>query len=273
MWSFDELAPVLGAIGMCGAKEEELDRAALGSELGLTPARLEELLAYVDRIGLAWVAPVDDPGAFSTQLTHAGAQYLSMKGEVSYEVLNFLPSVIDDLHARRALIESGGFLVDEFRSALLGGRAVEHAADLVPGAFASAVDESLAINLFAAAVALMARLSCGVAAACLAEEVMAVALLNEAGAWLEMQIDRGELEPEEAQVASGQLRGIFELFEDDDVLNLFGMEEPGDAALAGHSWINQRAGVVDQRLEAWFRPFGGVPATGYLDEREESSPS
>jgi hypothetical protein len=129
------------------------------------------------------------------------------------------------------------------------------------------VDEQLALNLLAAAVALMARLSCGDAAGCLAEEIIAVALLNEAEVWLEMQVDKGELEREDAQAAAGRLHGIFELFEDDDVLDLFRMEEPADAAVAGHSWINQQAGVVDQRVEAWFQPFGGVTATGYLDER------
>jgi hypothetical protein len=272
VWSFDDLAPLLGAIGMCGAREEELDRVSLGRELGLAPVHLEETLAYVDRLGLAWVAPEDEADAFATRLTHAGAQYLSMKGEVANEVLGFLPSVIEDLHARRALIESGAFLVDEFRCAILAGRAVQHASDLVPEAFAAAVDESLALNLFAAAVALMARLSCGVAAGCLAEEIMAVALLNEANAWLELQVDKGELETDEAQAAAPQLRGLFELFEDDDVLALFEMEEPADAALAGHSWINQQAGVVDQRVEAWFRPFGSVPATGYLGEREGPNP-
>lgn len=269
MWSFDQLAPVLAAIGMCGAGEEELDRRALGEELDLAPLRLEELLEYVDRVGLAWVAPAEEP-EFPSRLTRAGSQYLAMKGEVPGEVLRFLPSVIDDLQARRALIEAGRSLVDEFHSAIVAGHLLEHAADLVPEAFAGAVDEPLALNLFAAAVALMARLSCGVAAGCLAEEIMAVALLNEAEAWLELQVARGELKSEEGREASGQLRGIFELFEDDDVLALFAMAEPADAAVAGHSAANRFAGVVDQRVEAWFRPFGGVTATGYLDERERS---
>jgi hypothetical protein len=266
VWSFDQVAAVLGAIGMSAARDEEVDRAALGRELGLTPVHLDELLDYVDRTGLAWIAPVDEPEVPSF-LTRAGSQYLDMKGAVSAEVLHFLPIVIEDLHARRALIDSGGFLVDEFRAAILDGRAVEHAADLVPDAFVAAIDEALALNLFAAAVALMARLSSGDAAGCLAEEILAVALLNEAEAWLEHQIDKGELKRDEAQAATDDLRGIFELFEDDDVLALFEMKEPADAALAGHSSINRQIGVADQRVEAWFRPFGGVTATGYLDER------
>ena len=31
---------------------------------------------------------------------------------------------------------------------------------------------------------------------------------------------------------------------------------------------NRQAGVVDQRLEAWFRPFGEVVGTGHLDGGE-----
>jgi len=263
---FDQVALVLGAVGMAEAKGEELDRDALGRELELAPGLLGELLLHIDRLGLAWIPPRDEP-EFGPRLTRAGSQYLSLKGEVTNDVLHFLPSFIDDLNARCALIEAGGFLLDEFRYAILAGRSVEHARELVPDAFTSAVDEQLALNLFAAAVALMARLSCGNAAGCLAEEVVAVALLNEADAWLELQVDKGKLERDDAQAAAGQLHGIFELFEDDDVLDLFKMEEPADAAVAGHSWINRQAGVADQRVEAWFRPFGGVTATGYLDER------
>lgn len=37
------------------------------------------------------------------------------------------------------------------------------------------------------------------------------------------------------------------------------------------SAVNRFAGVVDQRVEAWFRPFGAVTATGYLDQREPGS--
>lgn len=266
MLNFDNAALVLAAVGMAEAKGEELDRGALGRELGLAPAPLEEFLRHIDRLGLAWIPPQTESD-LGPRLTPAGSQYLSLKGEVAGDVLHFLPSVIEDLNARRALIESGGFILDEFRYAMLAGRGVEYAKDLVPDAFESAVDERLALNLFAAAVALMARLSCGDAAGCLAEEIIAVALLNEAEAWLEMQVDKGELVRDDARAAVRRLNGIFELFEDDDVLGLFRMEEPADAAVAGHSWINQQAGVVDQRVEAWFRPFGGVTATGYLDER------
>lgn len=264
-WSFDRLAPALNVVGMAAAKDEPLDIDQLAQDLDESRIGTELLLEHLDRCGLALLAPADEP-ELSPLLTRAGSQYLEMKGKVPDEVLLFLPSVIDDLRARQALIAGGTVLVDQFRYQVVKGRAVDHAAGLVPSAFEGAIDEAIAINLFAATVALMARLSCGEPAACLAEEVMAVALLDNATVWLEMKAEEGELESEAVDPAQGALKGIFELFEDDDVLNLFEMEEPADAALAGHSWINQQMAVVDQRLEAWFKPFGGVTGTGYLDE-------
>jgi hypothetical protein len=161
-------------------------------------------------------------------------------------------------------------LVDESRYQLLKGRGVEHACEhLVPPAFAEAIDDAIALDLFAAAVALMARLSGDTPARCLAEEIVAVALLEEAKAQLEMGVETGDISGEEAEHAGGELRGLFELFEDDDVLDLFEMSEPADAALAGHDPIKRHLGVVDQRIDAWFRPFGGVTLTGYLHETGE----
>lgn len=264
--SFDQLAPALNAVGMTAAKDESLDVDQLAQDLGLSRISIEARLEHLDGAGLLLLPPDDEP-ELSPLPTGAGSQYLAMKGQVADEALFFSPKIIDDLHARQALIHGGTILADEFRYALLNGTAVDHVVSLVPGAFATAVDEPLATDLFAAAVALMARLSSGDAAGCLAEEIMAVALLDYAAAWLDMQADRGELDPEEVEAAQAQLRGIFELFEDDDVLDLFEMEEPADAALAGHSQINRQMGVVDQRIEAWFQPFGGVPGTGHLNER------
>jgi hypothetical protein len=142
----------------------------------------------------------------------------------------------------------------------------------VPPAFVGAVDDRLALRLLDAGVALMARLSCGDAAGCVAEEVMAVALMNEAAVRLEMRKDEGEIDQEQMRAATAELRGLFELFEDDDVLNLFDMAEPSDAALAGHAPINQQMGVVDQRIESWFKPFGGITPTGHLDSDERDIP-
>jgi hypothetical protein len=84
---------------------------------------------------------------------------------------------------------------------------------LVPPAFAQAVDESLALNLFAASVALMAHLSDGRPASCVAEEIVAVQLIEEARSDLEVSHEK-----------------------------------------------------QDQRIEAWFKPFGSATPTGYLGE-------
>lgn len=260
---FDEVAPVLKAVGMAAAREERIEIDELARELDRSAASLGMLCDQIEHAGLALFAPAEDPDA-SPILMRAGQQYLAMKGRVDLDALFFLPRLVDDLHARRALIHAGTVLVDEFRSALVEGQGVEHAAELVPPAFAEAVDEWLAIDLFAAAVALMARLSCGDPAGCLAEEVLAVGLLDQAEGRLEMQQEAGELDQAHLRAAKEELRGVFELFQDDDVLDMFEMAEPADAAMAGHSSINQQMGVADQRLEAWFRPFGGVVDTGHL---------
>jgi hypothetical protein len=264
-WNFDELAPILQAIGMASAKDEPLDVETLAVELDQSRVGVEMLVDQLNRMGLV-LAFKDEP-KLPPLLTRAGSQYLEMNGKVPDEVLHFLPNLIDDLNARKALLHGGTVLVDEFRYQVQHGKAVFHAQGIVPDAFVEAVDERIAINLFAAAVALIARLSCGYPAGCLAEEILAVALLDHATAWIDMESENDNLETEDSEAAASALRGIFELFEDDDVLDLFDMAEPADAALAGLSWINQQAGVVDQRIEAWFRPFGPIPGTGYLDER------
>jgi hypothetical protein len=81
-----------------------------------------------------------------------------------------------------------------------------------------------------------------------------------------MQADAGELDAVDARAATAELRSLFELFEDDDVLELFEMKEPADAALAFRSPISRQLGIADQRIEAWFTPFGGFPTTGHLSE-------
>lgn len=71
-----------------------------------------------------------------------------------------------------------------------------------------------------------------------------------------------EREPAERLIELLQVAGI----EDDDVLGMFKMREPGDAALAGNDPMSRQLGVVDQRIESWFRPFGGIVPTGYIGE-------
>jgi len=256
---FAEIAPVLCAVAMSAAAAEALDPSAIASELGRAPDAVVEDLRSLDAAGLIQLG---DEGHVPS-LLRAGHQYLAARGDVDDDVLFYLPSVMDDLHARAALASAASQLTDEFREAVINGQATSVAHRLVPSAFAGALDESLAINFFAATVALTTRLGLQEAAGCLAEEIVAVELLTIARGELHAQLGSGLLSTDETERARDELRGLFELFEDDDVLDLFDMFEPADAALAGHDAVNQQIGKVDQRLEAWFRPFGGVNASGY----------
>jgi len=261
MADFDLLVRrVLEAAGMAEAAGEPLDLHGLALELHASPEEAAEALHRSDGFGFVLGGPGEVP-----VLTHAGRQFLRAGEPVPRAVLTFLSDTIDDLHARRALLVGGTVLVDEFRAALLAGRGVEHAREIVPPAFRGAVDERLALDLYAAAVALMARLSSDHPAGCVAEEILAVALLDEAEVVLDTAAAAGHLTRDEQAEAADALRALFDLFQDDDTLNLWDMAEPADAAVAGQSAYNQQADVVDQRVEAWLVPFGWTAPTGYVD--------
>ena len=237
------------------------DLEALASELGFSTFVVEEALASIDR----WRLALTDRESGPPMLLDAGRQFLARRGHVPRETLDFLASPLDDLNAREALRRAGFILLDDLTEALEQQSLVEHAQDVVPPAFREAVDQRLAVRLYAAASALMARLSDGSPAGCVAEEILAVRLLQIAEALIEDRED--DLGRDAAQAAVAELRGLFELFEDDDVLDMFDMSEPGGAALAGHDDIKRQMGVADQRVEAWFEPFGWTTPTGHLDER------
>lgn len=171
---------------------------------------------------------------------------------------------VEDAHARAALAAATGTVTGEFSRALAAGQGVGYVRQIVPAAFAPAVDDLLATRLFAALVAVVVRLGLARPAACVAEELMAVALIAEATAALEDEGLAGRLGPEEVERAHEALAGVFALFEDDDVLLLFEMHEPADAALSAHDPERRALGVVDQRIEAWFEPFGDEPRLGHL---------
>jgi hypothetical protein len=272
MWDEDDRhgrLRLLEAAGMAHASDAVLDVAELAQEFDVAEATIRMDLGQLEALGL--VLSGLDEGLPPILLT-AGRQFLARRGGVEQEVLGFLPRVIDDLNARKALLVAGRILVDEFRAAFVDGDPVDHARALVPPAFSAAVNERLALDLFAASVALMARLSDGAPAGCVAEEMIAVGLIEEARVWLELRREEGRLDEHEERAADKELRGLFELFEDDDVLNMFEMVDPGDAALAGHDPLNQQLGVADQRVESWFDAFGGTSPTGYLTDRSPVQP-
>jgi hypothetical protein len=258
---------LLQAAGVAQAADEPLDVDALADELDVSLP-----VAHMDLEQLAGFGLFSLPDEFDSVplLLRAGRQYLTRKGAVPYWELRFLAGTIDDLLARTALLRAGTIVVDEFRDRILSGQGPQYAADeLIPPAFAAAVDERLTLNLYAASVSLMARLSAGEPAGCVAEEIIAVAVMEQAKVLLEMAEADEEVSTEEAHAAAEAMNDLFELFQDDDVLDMFEMEEPADAALAGHDPINQQLAIVDQRVESWFRPFGWTPPTGYLADPEE----
>ena len=64
--------------------------------------------------------------------------------------------------------------------ALAAAAGVGHVSEVVPQAFLPAVDARLAVRLFTALGAVITRLTLEHPAACVAEELMAVALISEA---------------------------------------------------------------------------------------------
>jgi hypothetical protein len=242
------------------SQRAEPDLDELAARFDVSSETVEMAIETLERWGLALAGGELGP----PMLLGAGAQFLARHGRVPLETLDFLPGVIDDLNAREALRRASFMLLDEFTHAIAAGDVVEHVREqVVPPAFAAAVDVRLATRMYAAASALIARLSAGHPAGCVAEEIVAVALMQEAEAILDVN---EELSESDVKQATPELRGLFELFQDDDVLKLFEMSEPGDAAVAGHDPVNRQLGVADQRVEAWFRPFGWATAAGHLDE-------
>jgi hypothetical protein len=84
---------------------------------------------------------------------------------------------------------------------------------------------------------------------CVAEELALEMIRQEAVDALEL-IDA-------PRVSINATRGVFEVCQDDDVLDLFEMEEPGDAGIARLDPINIQMGKADMRIASWFDPFYG----------------
>jgi hypothetical protein len=253
---------LLNACGLAEAAGEPLDEVALASELELTEAELESELDDLDSFGFTGFG--EDPEG-PPVVRRAGRQFLARDGKVPRWQRHFLGGTLDDLNAREALLRAGTDVVDRFREQLLLGNGADYASlRIVPPAFSQAVGERVALDLYAAAVALMARLSADEPAGCVAEEVVAVRVIAEGRAWLASREADGELDHDAAQTAADELNELFALFQDDEVLDLFDMEEPADAALALHDPDKQQLGVVDQRFQSWFAPFGWTAPTGYL---------
>jgi hypothetical protein len=197
----------------------------------------------------------------------AGRQFISHGDKFSDDDLRFAYAV-DDLLARRALRIGGNEIILGFRDNLLAELGQDEdflipwAKALVPPAFKLAVDRPLALQLYSAAVALMSNLSRCMPAGSVAEEIFAVQMIPEAENYLDLRLE-DRFTQLEAEKAKASLNGIFDLFGDSDVMFLFRMEEPADAAVASQSETSSAMGVADQRIEAWFDPFWDAARSGY----------
>lgn len=116
---FATIAPVLRAVAMSAATGEALDPLAIATELGRDPDAVAEDLRWLDAAGLIHLG--DEEQGRVPRLIHAGHQYLAAREDVGDEVLFYLSSVIDDLHARAALASAAIELTDEFREAVTNG--------------------------------------------------------------------------------------------------------------------------------------------------------
>jgi hypothetical protein len=233
----DVVARVLVAVAATEPVGEALSPDALdrlAEQARTSPFELRAICAYAQSAGLLHMSVRDAPW----RLTRAGRQYLGRGGDVDAALLAFLPQTVDDLNARGALMRGSVVLVSQFRSALLDGRARPYAAQLVPRAFRSAVDDPIALDLYAAAVGLIARLEAEQPPACMAEQLLAPHLVAHAGAKLADDVARGTISDEDAAAAQAEFRSLSKL-------------------------IPSR-GRPRLPVESWFRPFPGAAATAYV---------
>lgn len=121
----------------------------------------------------------------------------------------------------------------------------------LPAGFAQAYDEQFLDRFRVCLVVVGYKLAQepAITPGCIAEELALEVIKTAAGELLDAN---------GAPAASiDALRGVYEICEDDDVLQLCHMDEPADAALAGHSRLNRMMGTGDLRIERWFDPFYG----------------
>lgn len=230
------LARVLLAVAATGPAGEALTPEALdrlAGECGTTPFEMRAVSAYAQGAGLLRMSARGAPW----RLTRAGCQFLGRGGGVDHSLLAFLPQTIDDLNARSALMRGGAALIGQFRLALLDGRVRHHAAKLVPSAFRGVIDEPVALDLFAAAIALTARLEAEQPPACMAEQMLVAHLVAHAEADLDDAVGNGTLSREDATAARAEFRSLARL-------------------------IPSR-GRPQASMEEWFSPFPGAPAAAY----------
>jgi hypothetical protein len=165
---------------------------------------------------------------------------------------------IDDALAQGAMRQGSVLVLDMLEEAM--GELAEADPDLgdfgALGIFPRAIRPALTFlvveKMRAAAIVVgwkMAQPGDAMAPGCLGEELALEMIRREAVSLLEMA--------GAPQASASATRGVYEVCEDDDVLDLFQMEEPSDVALARFDPINIQAGKADMRIAHWFDPFYG----------------
>lgn len=219
---------------------------ALSERAGISEHRAEDLIRTWDSWGL--LSRVAEQGRVEVEV--GIEQFVADPDQFNEDVLRFLPETIRNLWSRKALLRAGTEMVGELRATLERDDGLEPFRVLLPGPLKDQLDRLMAINLFAAAVALMTNLSRNAPASSVAEEISAVNLAERAQGILERWQVEGLLSPASASTAASGLGSLFSLFDDDPQTMLSG-EESG--SIADREWI--------------FRPVGEVPVTGYLRPR------
>src|ERR1044072_8117982 len=255
--NYTETESILRALSEAPSSASGPELEALAQNSYLYPLSAKTVVSWGSRCGL-----LESNGPHGRlHLTETGEQYLELEGQVSVQVLNFLPKTVPDLHARRALLMAGADAVATFRGCLLNGTGVEHALDFLPPPSPDFVDLELALGLYAASAAVVARLSAEEATACLAEDIVLINLIDDARKWLLVDRLSDLLEPEESQPATRALAELLRLVRDPVLPGVFASRPLLDALGIAAAEVL----LDDYPPETFFLPYPGAAPTGHLD--------
>lgn len=249
---------ILRAAREAEATYRPLDPDELSADWDIAESAVTERIDLLSEWGL--LSPGDE--RTPAQLRYSGQQYLEDGHSIldhDADVLWFMPTVVDDLIARRALLEAGTTLLDGFRAAILSGHGAERARGMLPTVFAPDITARVVLDLYASGVALMARLSAETPPGSVGEELLAYALVREAKRTIADRVHNRDISANAAAHATQALRALPDFFAPkDEPVNLFDVDEV--CAIAPDA-------PAEERLKAWFRPFESTVRTGYLRSR------
>lgn len=187
---------------------------------------------------------------------HPTHQFLGRPGAFDRDTIGFLGGAIDDLWARRALLDAGNVVVESLALDVLSTGSPSFLPGILPGQLAHLSDKSLALRFYGAGVSLMTNLSAGRPASSFAEEICAVFLVDMAEELLDMRLGNGVISQQESEQAQSEVLNLFELFGDGDIFGVF-----------DGTW-QFNCGQNDRDLaNSLFEPLWGEPITGYLGAR------